>query len=60
MITLKKEDLTVKGIQQMFMDCPDEVQKYDILVKLYGLLTTGSSIIFVKVWIQVMVLMSID
>lgn len=52
MITLKKEQLTVAGIKQMFMDCPSETQKYDILVKLYGLLTTGSSIIFVKVRYQ--------
>jgi ATP-dependent RNA helicase DDX19/DBP5 len=49
MITLKSSQLTVRGIQQMFIDCPTEQEKYDILVKLYGLLTTGSSIIFVKV-----------
>lgn len=48
-IKLKHEELTVKGIKQMFMDCPSEQGKYDILVKLYGLMTIGSSIIFVKV-----------
>lgn len=48
-IKLKKEELTVAGISQMYLDCPDENQKYDILVKLYGLMTIGSSIIFCKV-----------
>ncbi|KAL2257443.1 hypothetical protein VTK26DRAFT_167 [Humicola hyalothermophila] len=47
-IKLKHQDLTVKGISQMYMDCPDESQKYDILCKLYGLMTIGSSVIFVK------------
>lgn len=48
-IKLKHEEQTVAGISQMFMDCPSEEGKYDILVKLYGLMTIGSSIIFVKV-----------
>jgi ATP-dependent RNA helicase DDX19/DBP5 len=48
-IKLKHEELTVAGIQQMYMDCPSEESKYDILVKLYGLMTIGSSIIFVRV-----------
>jgi ATP-dependent RNA helicase DDX19/DBP5 len=46
---LKQEELTVAGISQMFMDCPSEDGKYETLVKLYGLMTIGSSIIFVKV-----------
>ncbi len=46
---LRQQDLTVKGISQMYMDCPDEQKKYDILCKLYGLMTIGSSVIFVKV-----------
>jgi ATP-dependent RNA helicase DDX19/DBP5 len=46
---LKQQDLTVKGISQMYMDCPDQDQKYDILCKLYGLMTIGSSVIFVRV-----------
>lgn len=49
-IKLKRDELTVSGIKQMFMDCPNEVGKYEILVKLYGLMTIGSSIIFVKVF----------
>jgi ATP-dependent RNA helicase DDX19/DBP5 len=48
-IKLKHEELTVAGIQQMFLDCPSEDAKYDILVQLYGLMNIGSSIIFVKV-----------
>jgi ATP-dependent RNA helicase DDX19/DBP5 len=48
-IKLRHQELTVKGISQMYMDCPDESQKYDILCKLYGLMTIGSSVIFVKV-----------
>lgn len=45
---LQQQQLTVKGISQMYMDCPSEQDKYDILVKLYGLMTIGSSVIFVK------------
>ncbi len=48
-IKLKRNELTVSGIKQMFMDCAGEQQKYDHLVKLYGVMTIGSSIIFVKV-----------
>lgn len=48
-ITLQHEELTVEGIKQMFLDCSNEEDKYAHLVKLYGLLTVGSSIIFVKV-----------
>ncbi|KAK8114180.1 ATP-dependent RNA helicase dbp5 [Apiospora kogelbergensis] len=47
-IKLKVQELTVRGISQMFMDCPDESQKYSILCQLYGLMQIGSSIIFVK------------
>ncbi len=48
-ITLRHEELTVEGIKQLYMDCASEGDKYDVLVKLYGLMTIGSSIIFVKV-----------
>lgn len=48
-IKLKAEELTVEGIKQLYMDCDGEAQKYEVLVKLYGLMTIGSSIIFVKV-----------
>lgn len=49
-ITLQHEELTVEGIKQLYMDCASEQDKYDVLVRLYGLMTIGSSIIFVKVW----------
>ena len=48
-MTLAAGEQTVKGISQMYMDCPSENDKYDILCKLYGLMTIGSSVIFVKV-----------
>ena len=48
-IKLQRSELTVKGISQMFIDCADTNTKYDILCKLYGLMTIGQSVIFVKV-----------
>lgn len=48
-ITLKHEELTVDGIKQLYLDCPKESDKFDALVRLYGLMTIGSSIIFVRV-----------
>lgn len=48
-MTLKHEELTVEGIKQIYLDCNSEEDKFDVLVKFYGLLTIGSSIIFVKV-----------
>ena len=48
-ITLRHEELTVEGIKQIYLDCDSSEAKYDVLVKFYGLLTIGSSIIFVKV-----------
>lgn len=48
-MTLQHEDLTVEGIKQIYLDCENDEAKYDVLVKFYGLLTIGSSIIFVKV-----------
>ncbi|OJJ42852.1 hypothetical protein ASPZODRAFT_104578 [Penicilliopsis zonata CBS 506.65] len=47
-ITLKHEELTVDGIKQLYLDCSNDEDKYKTLVQLYGLLTVGSSIIFVK------------
>lgn len=48
-LKLQKSELTVKGISQMFVDCANDDTKYDILCKLYGLMTIGQSVIFVKV-----------
>ena len=49
MITLKKEELSVEGIKQFYMDCKDLNHKLEILTAIYGLLTIGQSIIFVRV-----------
>ena len=48
-IELQKEELSVDGIRQFYMDCRDAEHKYDILVSLYTLLTIGQSIIFCQV-----------
>ncbi|KAI5467125.1 P-loop containing nucleoside triphosphate hydrolase protein [Mariannaea sp. PMI_226] len=47
-LKLQRSELTVKGISQMFVDCPDDDARYDILCKLYGLMTIGQSVIFIK------------
>lgn len=47
-LRLKKSEINVKSIHQMYIDCPEGEGKYDVLVKLYGLMNIGSSIIFVK------------
>lgn len=48
-IRLKQEELSVEGIKQFFMDCPDNESKYDVLLEIYNLLTVGQSIIFCRV-----------
>jgi len=48
-IKLQREDLTVRGISQMFMDCTTDQDKYLALCKLYGVMTIGQSVIFVRV-----------
>lgn len=47
-ITLQRNELTVEGIKQMFLDVSSDEDKYAALVKFYGLMTIASSIIFVK------------
>lgn len=47
-ITLQVEQLTVKGIKQMYLDCNNDEEKYRALLKFYSLMTISSSIIFVK------------
>ncbi|KXT03918.1 hypothetical protein AC578_9255 [Pseudocercospora eumusae] len=47
-ITLQVEQLTVKGIKQMYLDCQNDEEKYAALTRFYGLMTIASSIIFVK------------
>ena len=40
--------LYLTGIKQMYLDCNSDEEKYNALVKFYGLMTIASSIIFVK------------
>lgn len=47
-LELKQEELNVDAIKQLYMDCDSEKHKAEVLSELYGLLTIGSSIIFVK------------
>ncbi|QIW96450.1 hypothetical protein AMS68_001968 [Peltaster fructicola] len=47
-ITLEREKLTVKGIAQMYMDCSSDEDKYQALLRFYGIMTIASTIIFVK------------
>jgi ATP-dependent RNA helicase DDX19/DBP5 len=49
LISVREEELTVEGIKQFYLDCKDDGDKCNVLIKFYGLLTIGSSIIFVKV-----------
>ncbi len=52
MITLKVEELSVDSIKQFYMDCKNEMHKAEVLSMIYGLLTIGQSIIFVRVTIE--------
>ncbi|QPG76654.1 RNA helicase required for poly(A+) mRNA export [Brettanomyces nanus] len=47
-LELKHEELNVKAIKQLYMDCNSEDHKFECLCELYGLLTIASSIIFVQ------------
>ncbi len=46
-LELKHEELNVDAIKQLYMDCNSEQHKFEVLSELYGILTIGSSIIFV-------------
>ncbi|KAH3674336.1 hypothetical protein WICMUC_003362 [Wickerhamomyces mucosus] len=46
-LSLKQEELNVDAIKQLYIDCESEQHKFEVLNELYGLLTIGSSIIFV-------------
>ena len=48
-IMLRTEELSVEGIKQFYMDCPNEEAKFQVLVDCYNLMTVGQSIIFVQV-----------
>ncbi|KAI7876434.1 P-loop containing nucleoside triphosphate hydrolase protein [Lichtheimia hyalospora FSU 10163] len=45
-ISLKREELSVEGIKQFYMDCDSQDHKYEVLCNLYDLLTVSQSIIF--------------
>ena len=47
-ITLKREELSIDAIQQFWMQCSSHPDKLRVLSSIYGLLTVGSSIIFVQ------------
>ncbi|EPB91149.1 hypothetical protein HMPREF1544_02029 [Mucor circinelloides 1006PhL] len=47
-ISLKREDLSVDAIKQLYMDCDNEEHKYETLCNIYDLLTVSQSIIFCK------------
>ncbi|CAI6332803.1 unnamed protein product [Periconia digitata] len=47
-LTLAHEELTIEGIKQFMVDINDDADKYGTLLKMYGLMTQASSIIFVR------------
>ncbi|KAJ4409353.1 RNA helicase required for poly(A+) mRNA export [Didymella pomorum] len=47
-LTLAHDDLTIEGIKQLYIDIGDDTDKYQTLLKFYGLMTQASSIIFVR------------
>lgn len=48
-IFLKKEDIAVDAIKQLYLECDGEEQKYNALSALYDIMTIGQSIVFCKV-----------
>jgi ATP-dependent RNA helicase DDX19/DBP5 len=48
-LTLAHEELSIEGIKQLYIDINGQADKYDTLLKFYGLMTQASSIIFVRV-----------
>jgi ATP-dependent RNA helicase DDX19/DBP5 len=50
-IILETSDLSVDSIKQFYMDCKNQNDKLQTLCSIYGLLTIGQSIIFVRVFI---------
>eukprot|EP00029_Vermamoeba_vermiformis_P004262 TRINITY_DN14804_c0_g1_i1.p1 TRINITY_DN14804_c0_g1~~TRINITY_DN14804_c0_g1_i1.p1 ORF type:complete len:453 (+),score=204.66 TRINITY_DN14804_c0_g1_i1:95-1453(+) len=47
-IRLKPEELSLEKIQQYYIDCKTEDNKFKILSEIYGFITVGASIIFVQ------------
>ncbi|EJS41755.1 dbp5p [Saccharomyces arboricola H-6] len=46
-LELQTNEVNVDAIKQLYMDCKSEADKFEVLTELYGLMTIGSSIIFV-------------
>mmetsp|Transcript_19739 Transcript_19739/g.33913 ORF Transcript_19739/g.33913 Transcript_19739/m.33913 type:complete len:470 (+) Transcript_19739:42-1451(+) len=47
-IKVKREQLSLEGVKQMFIDCQRPERRFTILSDMYALLTIGQSIIFVN------------
>eukprot|EP01098_Paradermamoeba_levis_P001634 TRINITY_DN118_c0_g1_i3.p1 TRINITY_DN118_c0_g1~~TRINITY_DN118_c0_g1_i3.p1 ORF type:complete len:485 (-),score=162.97 TRINITY_DN118_c0_g1_i3:38-1429(-) len=47
-LMLKREELSVKKIDQYFVECGNDEKKYSVLSDIYGFLSVGQSIIFVN------------
>jgi len=45
-ISLKRKELTLDGIRQLYIDCTSETGKFNVLSDIYSYLTVGQSIIF--------------
>jgi len=45
-IHVKREDLSLDSIQQYYMNCENESNKYEVLTNIYGLLNMGQSMIY--------------
>lgn len=45
-ISLKREELSVDAIKQLYLDCSESEDRYQILCMVYGLCNIGQSIIF--------------
>jgi len=46
---LRKEEVTVDAIKQLYLECDGEAQKFDALSMLYDCMSIGQSIVFCKV-----------
>jgi ATP-dependent RNA helicase DDX19/DBP5 len=53
-IFLKKEDVTVEAITQLYLECDSEHGKFDALSGLYDAMTIGQSIVFCRVSMSVL------
>ena len=52
LISLKREELSVEAIKQLYIRCDSQENKYETLCAMYGLLNVGQSIIFCHVFLS--------